>query len=61
MDGPREYYVKSNNSVKERQIPYDFIYRWNLKNKINEQTKLTHRYREQIDGCYVGRELRGNG
>ena len=26
---------------------------WNLKNKINEQTKLkqTHRYREETDGC----------
>ena len=30
---------------------------WKLKNKINEQTKqkLTHRYREQTDGC----QLRG--
>ena len=26
---------------------------WNLKNKLNEQTKLkqTHRYREQTHGC----------
>ena len=29
---------------------------WNLKNKINEQAKQTHRYREQTDGCQrVGR------
>ena len=43
-------------SVRERQIPYDFTYMWNLKNKINEQTKMkpTHRYREQTDGCQKG-------
>ena len=30
-----------------------FIYMWNLKNKINEQTKQkqTHRYRGQTDVC----------
>ena len=29
---------------------------WDLKNKINEQTKLkrTHRYREQTDSCQRG-------
>ena len=26
-------------SDREKQIPYDFTYMWNLKNKINEQTK----------------------
>ena len=33
-----------------------FTYLWNLKNKINEQTKQkqTHRYREQTDGCQMG-------
>ena len=42
-----------NKSVRERQIPYDFTYMWNLENKINEQTKLkeTHRYRERTGGC----------
>ena len=25
-------------SDRERQIPYDFAYTWNLKNKTNEQT-----------------------
>ena len=34
---------------------------WNLKNKINEQTKLkqTHRYREETDGCQRGEWLGG--
>ena len=45
MDGARGYYAKGNKSVRERQIPYDFTYMWNLKNIRNEQTKLkqTHR------------------
>ena len=34
-------------------MPNDFTYMWNLKNKINEQTKQKqiHRYREKTDGC----------
>lgn len=39
MGGPRGYYAKWNESDRERQIPYDFTYMWNLKNKTNEQTK----------------------
>ena len=39
MDEPRGYYVTWSKSDQERQIPYDFTYLWNLKNKINEQTK----------------------
>ena len=36
MDGPGEYYVKWNEPDRERQMPYDFTYTWNLMNKINE-------------------------
>ena len=32
---------------------------WNLKNKINEQTKQTCRCREQTDGCQIGDRLGG--
>ena len=39
MEGSRGYYAKWNKSVRESQAPYDFIYMWNLKNNINEQTK----------------------
>ena len=35
MDGPEEYYAKWNKPVRERQIPYDFTYLWNLMNKLN--------------------------
>ena len=31
MDGPRDYHTKRNKSERERQIPYDIIYMWNLK------------------------------
>ena len=27
------------NQTEKRQILYDFTYMWNVKNKINEQTK----------------------
>ena len=36
MDKPREYYGQWNKSVRKRQIPYDFIYMWNLKNYTNK-------------------------
>jgi len=39
MGGPRGYYAKWNKSERKRQIPYDFIYMWYLKNKTNKQTK----------------------
>ena len=30
-----------NKSDRERQIPYDFIYMWNLKtNQVNKQNRL---------------------
>ena len=30
------YYAKHHRSVRERQIPYDFIHMWNFRNKTNE-------------------------
>ena len=56
-DGPRGYYAKWHKSDRERQIPYDFTYMWNIKSKISKQTKQkqTHRYREQIEGWQMGR------
>ena len=38
---PRGHYVKRHKSDRERQIPDDITHMWNLKNKINEQTKLS--------------------
>ena len=36
MDGPRGDYTKWNKSERERQIPYDISYKWNLKHDTNE-------------------------
>ena len=38
-DGPREHYAKWNKPVRERQIPYDFTYIWNIMNKLNQEAK----------------------
>ena len=57
MGGPRWHYTKQNKSDRERQIPYDSSYMWNLKNKVNRKTKQNRnrlRYREQTDGCQMG-------
>ena len=35
-DGPRDYYTKWSKSERERQIPYDITYMWNLKYDTNE-------------------------
>ena len=43
MDRAREYYAKRNKSVRERQIPYDVTYMWNLRNKRDE-----HGWREGV-------------
>ena len=62
MDEPGGYYAKWNKSDRERQIPYDFTYWWNLKNKTNKQNKTkwkqTHRNTEQRGGC---QRERGSG
>ena len=41
MDGPRDYHTKWSKSERERQIPYDITYRWNLKYDTNELTYET--------------------
>ena len=64
MNVPRGYYAKQNKSDRERQIPSDFIYMWNLKNKHTNKIE-THRYREQTDsgerGGGWGPSIKGEG
>ena len=36
MDGPRDYHTKWSKSERERKIPYDITYMWNLKYDTNE-------------------------
>ena len=35
-DGPRDNHTKWSKSERERQIPYDITYMWNLKYDTNE-------------------------
>ena len=62
MDAPKEYYAKWNKPDRERQIPYDCTYMWDLKNKwknkqaksrvrpINTENKLMVARREGNEG-----------
>ena len=36
MDGPINYHIKQSKSERERQIPYDITYIWNLKYNTNK-------------------------
>ena len=36
MDGPRDYHTKWSKSERERHVPYDITYLWNLKYDTNE-------------------------
>ena len=54
MDGPRDDHTERSKSERERQLPYDITYMWNLKYATNElitKQKQTHRHKEQTCGC----------
>ena len=36
MDGTRDYSTELNESEREREIPYDITYMWNLKYGTND-------------------------
>ena len=36
MDATRDYHTKWSKSERERQIPYDITYMWNLEYNTNE-------------------------
>ena len=36
MDEPIDYHTKRSKSERERQIPYDITYMWNLQYDTNE-------------------------
>lgn len=58
MDHPRVYYGKWNKSDRERQVPYDISYTWNLKTKTNEQisNKRIDSSTQRTGGCHRGGE-----
>ena len=51
-----EIIILSEVSQKEKQMPYDITYMWNLKYDTNEQIykTQTYRHREQTCGCRGG-------
>ena len=58
MDGTRDSYTEWNKSERERQIPYDITYIWNLTYSTNEtfHRKETQGLEEQTCGCQGGGE-----
>ena len=50
MDGPRNFHNKGNKSDREKQIPYDIAYMWNLKDtneliyKIETDSDLENKF-----------------
>ena len=42
IDATRDYHTKWSKSERERQIPYDITYMWNLKYDTNEPIYETH-------------------
>ena len=45
MERPRDYHIKWRKSERERWIPYDIIYMWNLKKTKYNWTYLQNRNR----------------
>ena len=43
MDGPRDCHTKRRRPERERQLPYDITYMWNLKYNTNEHNYGTER------------------
>ena len=56
MDGTRDSHTEWSKSERERQIPYDITYIWNLIYGTNEPfyRKETHGLGEQTCGCQGG-------
>ena len=56
MDETRVSHTKRNKSERERQIPYDITYIWNLVYGTNEpfHRKENHGLAEQTCGCQGG-------
>ena len=57
MDGLRVYDIKWSKSERERQIPYDIIYMWNLKYDKWTYLQKKNRQRKQSCGCQPGMDV----
>ena len=64
MGGTRDSHTKWRKSEREREIPYDITYIWNLKYGTNEpiyKTKTDHGHGEQTCVCQGGGGSKGDG
>ena len=66
MDGAREYNARWNKPVRERQIPYNFIYTWNLRNKTEEHKGREGKIKDKMEANHkrlltIGNKLRVAG
>ena len=59
MVGPRDYHSKWSKSDKERQILYDIIDTWNLKNNANEYLQNRNRFTDLENKLTATKEERG--
>ena len=55
MDGTRESHTESNEPERQRQIPYDITYNWNLITSTNEHLlrEENHGLGEKTCGCLM--------
>ena len=61
MDATRDYYTKWNKSGRERQIPFDIIYMWNLKYDPNGHPYETNRLTNTENRTVVAKGEQGWG
>ena len=55
MDGTRDSHTEWNKWERQRQIPYDITYNWNLISSTNEHLrKENHGLGEETCGCPMG-------
>ena len=56
MDGTRDSHTERSKSERERQIPYDITYNWNLISSTNEpfHRKENQGLAEESGGCWGG-------
>ena len=61
MNGPGQYYAKWNKPVRERQVPYDFTYMWNLinQNKLTNRNRLIYTEKRLTNSYQRGGDLEG--
>ena len=59
MVGPRDYHSKWSKSDIERQILYDIIDTWNLKNNANEFVQNRDRFTDLENKLTATKEERG--